>query len=260
MAKQGDGESESVETLEGGNIYFLYRPRVEHEHAEGPKDVQNLYCVLSPHGAKRYRLLLIGRQQLPDPAASGRARFWAFVSSVYDDPKRLADELGAYEYETKTRGERHQPAARAAGEGVYRLVRHDDHTHLVYALERPLEPGKVQHDLGIHAEASYIISVKNPDKPAPKGAGLAKHEAAKFPKKLQKIFADRRFVSVETPEFLDVEGAELVLIAASDDIKAELGIELDPRDATGSRAKILRDLRLRKSEHPIEPLLEGEWT
>jgi hypothetical protein len=260
MAKQAAETHEPVETLEQGNIYFLYRPRVEHEEAKGPQDVQHLYCVLSPYGVHRYRLLIIGRHQLPDPAASGRARFWAFVSLVRSDPKQIADELGEYEYDTKTRGHRHQPAARAAAEGVYRLVRHGDHTHLVYALERPLEPGKVQRDLGIHEEASYIISVKNPSKPSPKNAGLPKRDAAQFPKKLQKLFAHRKFASVETPELLDHEGAELLLIGASDDVTGELGIQLDPRDDTGSRAKILRDLRLRKSEHPIEPLLEGEWT
>lgn len=257
MAKQADG---TVETLEKGNIYFLYRPRVEHEHPKGLEDVQRFYCVLSPHGEHRYRLILIGHQQLPDPAASGRARFWAFVSMVRDDPKQIADELGEYEYETKTRGHRHQPAARPAGEGIYQLVRHGDHTHLVYALELPDEPGKVQHDLGIHEQASYIITVKNPTKPSPAKAGLPKHDELKFPQTLQKKFADRRFVSVDTPEFLDHEGAELVLIAAAEDVTAELGIELNPKHESRTRAKVLSDLRLRKSEHPIEPLVEGEWT
>jgi hypothetical protein len=257
MAKQQGGD---VETLERGNIYFLYRPRVEIEEAHGPADVQNFYCVLSPHGIARYRLLLIGRQHLPDPAAGGRERFWSFVSMVRDEAKDVADELGAFEYETETRGRRHQGAARPAGEGIYQIVRHGDHTHLVYALELPEQPGDVQRDLGIVEEASYIISVKNPEKGSPPRAGLPKRDAAKFPKSLQERFAERKFVSVDPPAFLDHEGAELLLIAASDDVQAELGIELDPQHETESTAEIFNDLRLRKREHPIQPLFEGEWT
>ncbi|MQA87112.1 MAG: hypothetical protein GEV03_21420 [Streptosporangiales bacterium] len=34
------------EVLEAGDIYFLYRPRVEHEEVAGPGDVQRLYVVL----------------------------------------------------------------------------------------------------------------------------------------------------------------------------------------------------------------------
>ena len=255
MTKQRD----DIETLERGNIYFLYRPRVEHDEVEGPGDIQNFDCVLSPHGMQRHRLLLIGRQQLPDPAAKGRERFWAFVSLVCDEPRQMADELGAFEYETKTRGRRHQGAARPAGEGVYQLVRHGDHTHLVYALELPEQPGEVQRELGIVEEASYIISVKNPNKPSPRNAGLPKRDAAKFPQRLQSRFGERKFVSIETPEFLDHEGAELMLIAASDDVKAELGLDLDPQHESESTAEVFSDLRLRKREHPIEPLFEGTW-
>jgi hypothetical protein len=90
--------------------------------------------------------------------------------------------------------------------------------------------------------------------------GLRKREAAKFPKTLQQRFAGRGFIAVETPEFLDHEGAELLLIASSEDVKSELGIELDPQHETESTAEILNDLRLRKREHPLEPLFSGKWT
>lgn len=250
---------DEVEAIEKGNVYFLYRPRVETQEAHGPEDVQRLYCVLSPHGRKRYRLLLIGRQKLPDPAASGRQRFWSFVSMVRDEPKPIVDDLGAYEYETKTRGTRHQAAARPAGEGVYQIVRHGDHTHLVYVLELPEQIGEVQRDLGIAKQGSYIVSVKNPETAQP-NLGLPKHEAANFPSHLQGKFAERRFISLDTPDFLDYEGAEIALIAADDDVKAELGIRLQPRRETEASADILDDLDLPAREHPIEPLFEGRWT
>ncbi len=47
-------------------------------------------------------------------------------------------------YETATRGERKRQPARAAGEGVYQLVRSGRETYLAYKLELPRQPGEVQ--------------------------------------------------------------------------------------------------------------------
>ena len=46
--------------------------------------------------------------------------------------EKVEDALDRQQYETKTRGERVRPEARRAGEGVYVLARHGDHTHLAY--------------------------------------------------------------------------------------------------------------------------------
>lgn len=62
-----------VVSLESGSVYLFYRPRVEEDEPEGGEDVQQLYLVLSPERAKRYRMLLVGQKRLPDPAAA-RAR------------------------------------------------------------------------------------------------------------------------------------------------------------------------------------------
>jgi hypothetical protein len=60
-------------------------------------------------------------------------------------------------------------AARPVGEGKYAIVRHQNHAELAYILEMPEQPGEAQKELGIEKEASYIISVINPKKPAPTG-------------------------------------------------------------------------------------------
>src|SRR5690554_8072569 len=71
-----------VEVLETGHIYFVYRPRVEEKHAEaeqvdgegqveGLDDVQRFYMVLKPKGKKVYRMLAMGRKQLPDANQRG---------------------------------------------------------------------------------------------------------------------------------------------------------------------------------------------
>jgi hypothetical protein len=60
---------------------------------------------------KHFRLIAVGKKQLPDPEAGGggkgggrRATFWASVVTVGEDLGKLQDGLGGKEYETKTRG------------------------------------------------------------------------------------------------------------------------------------------------------------
>lgn len=246
-----------VNVLERGNIYFAYRPRVEHESVERADDLQRTYMILSPHGKDRYRRIILGQQQLPD-IHDGGERVWGFVDKVARESTDIVQDLERETYQTKTRGEREQPAARPAGEGVYAIINHEDHTHLAYALELPESPGEVQKELNIEPESSHILSVKNPEQPSPRGAGLS-GQKADFPNKLQNRFHDRRFIAVDPPDFLDHEGAELLLVGASDDISEELGITLNAQEETAEKAEIFNDLRMRKTEHPIEPLFEGEW-
>ncbi len=252
--------SEQLDILERGNIYFLVRPRVEEHDPEGRGDVQHLYVVLSPDGRKSYRLLIIGRAELPDPDASGRQKHWGFVDAVYRDPKKLSEALREETYSTKTRGERHRPAARPVGEGVYEIASHGDHTHLSYALELPEAPGEVQRDLGIEAEASYVLSVKNPDQPSSPRTGLEGREAH-LPQHLKEVFEGRKFADANPPELLDHDGIEVLLIAATSELRRDLGSDLPERaqEEDRSSADIFRDLRLRASQHPVGPLFDGRW-
>lgn len=99
-------------------------------------------------------------------------RTWGFVQKVGRQPEDIEDVLDRLTYSTQTRGERHLAPPRPAGEGVYAIARHENHTHLAFALELPERPGKVQQELNIPPEGSYIITMKNPDVEAPPGAGL----------------------------------------------------------------------------------------
>ncbi|UFS72173.1 hypothetical protein LPW11_08260 [Geomonas sp. RF6] len=244
--------------LERGNIYFLYRPKVEQKHPKGERDIERFFMVMSPEGKKLYREIIIGRKALPK-VHNGGDRNWGFVKMVVRDPHDLVEEFKEARYETKTRGTREVGAARPAGEGVYAIVRHDDHTHLVYSLELPEKPREVQRELGIEDEASYILSIKNPEKPAPQQAGLRGDQKATYPYKLREGFQDRRFIDADPPDFLDYEGTEIMLIGAAEDPSEELGIELDPEKETLSSADIFKDLKLSRKEHPVKPLLEGKW-
>lgn len=101
--------------------------------------------------------------------------------------------------------------------------------------------------------------MKNPDAPAPPGLGLDGARRAKYPKKLAELFHGRRFIDLDPPDSLDYEGAEILLIGASRNVAAELGVRLDAERETLATAEIFNDLKMEKSLHPIEPLLEGGW-
>jgi hypothetical protein len=249
-------KSRATPLVEQGDIYFLYRPRVEADRVRGLDDVQRVYLLLRPKGARKYRLLIVGRKRLPDPGRHDR--FWAFLYNVFRSRAALGEELGEVRYRTKTLGLREEPAARPVAEGVYALVRHGDHTHLTYALELPERPGPAERALNIRREASYIIAVKNPEAASPPAAGLDSEHEARFPSALRKRFRGRRFIPVETAGFLDHPGAELMLIGASEDPQKELGLEFKPDHETEHTADVLKDLGL-PGETARRSLFQGQW-
>lgn len=245
-----------AEVLENGDIYFLYRPRVEEEQPRELEDVQRLHVVLTPWGRERYRLLVIGRKRLPDVAE--RERLWGFVAEETDRPGELQDLVAGGEYGTATRGRRRQPADRPAGQGAYVIARHTDHTHLAYQLDLPKQPREVQEELNLAPEASFILAVKNPQAESPPGAGLPEHAKADFPQDLQERFAGRRFLPTDS-EFLHYVGAEIVLIAAAEDAESELDVDLDSRACRDELEDVVSDLRKWHGERTTRPLLHGMW-
>src|SRR5947207_2162826 len=216
------------QVLERGNIYFVYRPRVEETSVSGLEDIQRFFMILSPHNNEQHRLIVIGHKKLPE-IEDRHERNWGFVQKVAHDTDDIESELDRITYVTKTRGERHLAPARPAGEGVYAIVRHEDHTHLAFALELPSKPGEVQGELNIPQQGSYIITVRNPEQPPPPGVGLPDNEKPELPQRLQARFRGRRFAPVDSPDVLDREGTEFVSIGADEDVFEELGVPLNPQ-------------------------------
>jgi hypothetical protein len=251
-------QKETAETLERGNIYFFYRPRVEEHAPEGIEDIERMYMVLSPERKERYRLALIGRKKLPETSHQGRERVWGFMDTVRKDPSSIRAMLEEESYSTKTRGRRTRPAARPLGEGVYRIVRHEGHTHLIYALELPERLGAAQKEFDIQKEASYVLTIANPERSSPPAAGLSKVRRASFPNHLKELFRDRKFVDADPPEFLDHEGAEFLLVSAAEDIKEELGVTMRKDKEKPTTADLFKELRLDRKKNPVEPLFKGE--
>jgi len=209
--------------IEEGDLSFWYRPRVEEQNPEDLGDVQRVLLALSPAGSSLFRLLAIGRKRVP---RAGRNRFWGFVDLVLHDPRDMAAALDAHTYNTRTRGLRHLPAARPAAVGTYSLEHHDGHTHLVTSLTSNLDEDPVIRDLALEPRASYIITVMNPE---PAAWGLVELPSLQyelfdepevhvpvptpFPPELQERFEGRRYAQLDSPDWLNHPGAELVFVS-----------------------------------------------
>lgn len=244
------------EIIEKGDIYFAYRPRVGESEPEGLEDVQRFFMVLKPQGGAPFRLAVLGRKRLPE--AERHERVWGFIDKVAKSGGAIETEFKEHHYDTKTRGERTVPAVRPAGEGVYALLQRGRNLHLTYQLELPERPGEVQEELNIPPQGAYILSIKNPEKPAPPGAGLPAKEEAHYPKSLQREFAGRRFATAD-PHLLDYEGAEFILIGARMDPEQAYDIDIETEHETAEKADIFQQLKMSRREHPLEPLFAGEW-
>ena len=218
MVKKEDGS----ETIEQGDIFFFYRPKVGTEEVEGIEDVQRFYMVTSSaediHGKKKekvYRLFLVGQKQLPEIVegkSTSKERNWALNILTTSNVQDIHKELLPAEYTTETRGKRRLAAAAPAGEGKYSIVKHDGHTELAYLLELPQELGPTQKEFEIRKEASYIISVKNPVVNVPGFAAFSSARKPEYPKRLMEMFGDRRWMDVENSELLDYKNTQLLLI------------------------------------------------
>jgi len=247
----GQGRTDQLQrddrsVLERGHIFFFYRPVAEESRPDSLLDVNRFHLVLRPQGEETLRYLTIGKKKLPGD--EGDRRNWGFVDGVYHEAEDLRSVL------TGTG----QATARPAGEGVYALARRGRNTVLAYALELPEEPGEVQRAFHIEREGRFTLVVKNPEAASPLGVGLDEGRKAEFPEDLRAKFGDRKWIGADPPEFLDHEGAELVLIAG-DESGEDLGIDLEPEPEDEESAEVFRDLHLERSERSIKPLFEGTW-
>ena len=243
--------------LERGDIFFLYRPKLSATSVHGIDDVQRFFTVLKPDAKEVFRRVIIGRKHLPD--IQKHERTWGFVDLVTRSAEQLDEELDPQRYQTKTRGERLEPAARPAGEGVYLIARHENHTHIAYALELPRTPGEAQEQPNIRKQASIIVTVKNPEATSPPRMGLPLSRKPEYPASLKRKFQNKRFVDLDPPDFLNYPGTELVFIGASADATSELGIQLHPRRKREKTADTFTELKLEPELHPTEPLTTGKW-
>jgi hypothetical protein len=245
LAKQSTVTSKQIEN---GDIFFFFTPKVEStDEVKSMEDVQRFYMVTCPEqgkGKNTYRVFLLGAKQLPEIVegkSKSTERNWALNILTTSDPENIRQEfLVLAEYTTKTKGERSIAAASPAGEGKYSIVQHGNHTELAYILELPEVPGPVQREFEIKKEASYILSVKNPNISIPGFAAFSSTRKPDYSKNTIKKFGNRRWINVDYPELLNYENTQLLLIGArKKDVEEELGIDIDEEKETLNTAAML---------------------
>lgn len=249
--------------VEEGDIFFFYRPKVGAEEVGDIEDIQRFYVVTAPEQEKgKLRLFMMGQKKLPsitEDESMAERRNWALNVLTTKNADDIRHELLPVEYETETRGKRKVGPATPAGEGKYSIVRHDGHTELAYVLELPEVPGPTQKEFGVRKEASYIISVKNPNIQAP-GFKAFEERKPSYPLEIQQMFGDRRWISVENPEILNYKNTQVLLIGArKSDAQEELGIDLDEEKENVHKAELFKELKIKREHVPLRPLLKGEF-
>jgi hypothetical protein len=234
----------NISFLEQGDIFFFYKPKKGISEVKGMPDVGRFYLVLSPFEDKPRRFMVLGKKRLPAVYDGGESA-WGFIEKVGGRGFKVFKEG------LKTTASRR--GARPAGEGIYSIVKHFNHTHFVYTLELPKSLGAVQKSFNIKKSASYIFNAKNPllddagqFKPGEGQPGILPQ------------YKKRKFVPTDPTSILDREGQEILLTGSTKNY-AHLGISADKEEETEESAEIFTRLEVNPDRHPPHPLFTGEW-
>ncbi|GAB1311499.1 hypothetical protein MFIFM68171_01709 [Madurella fahalii] len=236
---EGRDESEQVPSsiLEKGIIYFFFRGRVGVDEPSDVNEIARSHIILRPiekdaklgsgpiGDAGNTRVCVIPKKVLPQ---SGRERWTAFVEKSGASFQQLKEEfLSSSDYETKTAGTRHTPAATPVGEGVYAITSTGRESHLAYILTLPETPGEVQREMGLKEKGSFIISTKNPQYPGPANARLPK--PPEYPKELLDEFRSLRWVPTQ-PKHLDYVNTQFLLVGESSGLEKALAQQKEDQE------------------------------
>ena len=248
--------------IEQGDVFFFYRPKIDTEEVKDIEDVQRFYMVTSPENSDVHRIFLVGQKQLPEITegqSDSEERNWALNVVTSSETEEIRKEFLPVEYETETRGTRRIGTAVPVGEGKYSIVLHEGHSELAYILELPEVPGPTQREFQIKKEASYIVSVKNPDIQA-LGYNAFLKRKPRYPKSFKEKFGKRRWINVDDADILNYENTQLLLIGARrKNVEEELDIEIDEEKESASTAELFNDLKIRKEQVPLKPLFKGKF-
>lgn len=166
--------------LEKGIFYFV-RGRVGLE-IDKVDDVAQSYILLRPidkdaklgegpiGDSRTTRLLALPKKVLPSSEKDCFMTFVEMSSPSYNELK--SKFLSSDDYETKTAGTRHTPAATPVAEGVYAITTTGRDSHLACMTTLPEKHGSVQTRLGFEEKGSFILSTKNPQYESPANARL----------------------------------------------------------------------------------------
>ena len=122
-------EENKDSTLEHGDLFFFYRPKIDSAEVQELEDVGRFYMVTSPEQNQKtttkghiHRLFLLGQKHLPEIVegkSTSRETNWVLNILTTSKPEDLHKELMPAEYDTETRGKRRTKAATPAGGKVF---------------------------------------------------------------------------------------------------------------------------------------------
>ena len=116
-----------------------------------------------------------------------------------------------------------------------------------------------RREFEIKKEASYIVSVKNPDIQIPGFKAFEKRKP-QYPSSIKEKFGDRRWINVEDPKLLNYENTQVLMIGArKKDVEEELGIDLNEEKETANTAELFKELKIKEDQVPLKTLLKGEF-
>ena len=117
----------------------------------------------------------------------------------------------------------------------------------------------VQEEFNVEEQGNYIISVKNPETSSPPRMRRSRSQKAQYPDELTGKFHGKRFLPLDPVQFMNYKGTEFILIAASEDVKDDLGIDFQQEAENRCSADIFKDLKLDISTRLKKPLFRGKW-
>jgi hypothetical protein len=252
------GDIVPASILEKGIIYVFMKGKVGIDEPTSLDEVKRTYILLRPiaKDAKlnkgpigdvgNTRLIAIPKKVIPQ---SGRDRWIAFVEKVDASFKTLQNEfIASKDYETKTSGMRHNPAADPVGEGVYCITSTGRETHLAYLLahmhmRKGSEFAEVQAALGLKMKGSLIISTRNPSYEAPVNARFPK--GPDFPEEVKKEFRGLRWIPTQ-PKHLDYANTQFLMIGETSGI--EKATEPQEEDQKAGKEEPLEELEKLEDE------------
>jgi hypothetical protein len=106
-------------------------------------------------------------------------------------------------------------------------------------LSESRQPGAVQRDLQIKAEASYVISVKDPFMPSE----IELEKKLTYPEELRAKFDGHGRIRCAATTYLDYLWTQILLIGGTTDVRGDLGFTLDAGKQNERAEDAIRSLR-----------------
>lgn len=251
--------------IEKGHLFFFYKPKIDIPNPKNWNDIAKLHILMVPIQESqdhKCRIISIPKKKLP--SIDKHDINLCFVDEVSDSIDTLRkDVLDPVHYQTpKSHRDRITQGDRVLGEAIYMIEFGEQKSHLSYVLEVPKYPLEIQQIFNIEKEGSFVIQVKNPKFPY-----MGRFSMVNYPKEITDLFADLKYIPLQTIKLLNYDKAEFLMIGGRHHIVDEIheyGEELEEEAEYESKKlnpkTVYTQVHLKKDEnHPADPIIKGKF-